>query len=121
MGTGVVELVTGCTLFATGPPGWAAILGASAAKEGKGHDQKEYTWDCWKPLLHDKSPNPSKGRVLKDVLCDARIKCIKAYGLDSEDATKWSFVVQNVWHEAFSILPVILSCGSLAFHAVQLS
>merc|ERR1711878_260951 len=47
----------------TNPIGWC-ILGASQ------HENADnYTWDCWKPLLHDKSQQKSNGRLLKEVLC----------------------------------------------------
>merc|ERR1719461_2402591 len=96
----------------TNPIGWC-ILGASQ-HENAGN----YTWDCWKPLLHDKSEQKSNGRLLKEVLCDKSIKSVAFHGL-IEDPSKCSFVVKNIWNETFDITPVILPDGNTAFHATK--
>jgi hypothetical protein len=37
-------------------------------------DDSAITFDCWKPILHDISDEPSNGKYLKDVASDSRIK-----------------------------------------------
>ena len=47
-------------MAAMGPVGWVgcAMLGA---------DTDGLSWDCWKPVLHDKSTAPSSGMRMKEV------------------------------------------------------
>jgi hypothetical protein len=35
---------------------------------------EKMTFDCWKQILHDESPEPSQGKYLKDILSDSRLK-----------------------------------------------
>ena len=110
-GTGIAGLGTaGC--IATGPLGWV-VLGVT--KEEQLSDV--YTFDCWKPVLHDVSREPSNGRLLKDVACDPRIKQVTATNIDADLPT---FVLQNVWDEEFRIEYVYLADGQLTAHAVQI-
>ena len=45
-----------------GPVGWLILGGESD------------TFDCWKPVLHDRTIEPSAGKLIKDVVTDPRIK-----------------------------------------------
>ena len=92
--------------MALGPVGWC-VLGAEAPE---GHDQL-FTYDCWKPVLHDTSPEPSNGKLLKDVLSDPRIENI--FELPE-------LVVENVWHEKFQIQFLTFPNNIQAAHAVLL-
>lgn len=114
---GAAAAATGGTAAAvlSGPIGWA-LLGATSKTSS---NVEEYSWDCWKPLLHNKSEEKSKGRLLKDILCDKRILSVISSGLSSGDASKCSFIVKNIWNETFDIKPVILYNGIVAFHATK--
>eukprot|EP00483_Globobulimina_turgida_P006771 UN06782 len=57
--------------------------------------------------------------LLKDVLCDKRIKSVVSYGLSSENPSKCRFFVKNIWNETFEIKPVIFPDGNVAFHATK--
>ena len=52
----------------SGPIGWLVVCAA--------HDDASATctFDCWKPLLHDDSSTLSTGKLLRDVVVDARVK-----------------------------------------------
>eukprot|EP00928_Gymnodinium_smaydae_P082087 TRINITY_DN654_c5_g1_i1.p1 TRINITY_DN654_c5_g1~~TRINITY_DN654_c5_g1_i1.p1 ORF type:complete len:176 (-),score=21.64 TRINITY_DN654_c5_g1_i1:82-609(-) len=74
-----------------------------------GADVDALTWDCWKPILHDTSVAPSRGRLLTDVLNDPAV---------SEFIVGNSSVfVRNRWNESWRIDPVILPWGQIAAHA----
>ncbi len=66
-----------------------------------------YTFDCWKQVLRDESPQPSEGRLLKDVLADPRV--LGVYSVDQADESNVtndlvpSFVIENKWNERFRI------------------
>ncbi len=126
---GGVAAIEGATITATvaGPGGWAVaasmttgpfailVLGATGAEASSG-----YTFDCWKPILHDASCEPSKGMLLKDVIMDPRIKKVTATTNDNK-ADPPHLVLQNIWDEEFLIEYVHLACESLlAAHAVKI-
>jgi len=54
------------TMTAMGPIGWidVGLLGA---------DTDGLSWDCWKPVLHDKSTAPSSGMPMKEHTCKKRV------------------------------------------------
>eukprot|EP00928_Gymnodinium_smaydae_P062696 TRINITY_DN464_c0_g1_i2.p1 TRINITY_DN464_c0_g1~~TRINITY_DN464_c0_g1_i2.p1 ORF type:complete len:256 (+),score=31.12 TRINITY_DN464_c0_g1_i2:84-851(+) len=70
------------------------------------------TWDCWKPILHESSAAPSRGRLLSDLLNDP---LINDYHVGSH-----SVFVRNRWNESWRIDPVILPWGQVAAHASQI-
>lgn len=94
-----------------GPVGWIC-LGTNLKKAGQ-----DITFDCWKPLVHDDSVEPSKGRLLRDVLLDSRIKDVKVSYEISDIYPQ--IKVRNVWDEEFGIVYVRLPSGEIAAHAVH--
>ena len=52
----------------SGPIGWLILVVS--------HDNlsEKCTYDCWKLILHEEFPIPSRGKLLKDIVTDARIK-----------------------------------------------
>ena len=104
-----VALPAAAVLVASGPAGWV-ILGTSATQQ-----EAEYTFDCWKPLLHDDSPLPSSGMLLREVVMDSRIKNVTLNQQSNE------FVLENIWNERFRVDFVSLATGQQAAHAVLLN
>ena len=95
--------------LAAGPVGWL-ILGTEVKTGGA-------TFDCWKPILHDTSIEPSEGRLVRDVIQDPRIKeVIVANDENSSDLPKITLV--NAWGEAFVLSYLVLpSNNQLVAHA----
>eukprot|EP00928_Gymnodinium_smaydae_P016976 TRINITY_DN1644_c0_g1_i6.p1 TRINITY_DN1644_c0_g1~~TRINITY_DN1644_c0_g1_i6.p1 ORF type:complete len:223 (+),score=26.89 TRINITY_DN1644_c0_g1_i6:154-822(+) len=86
--------------------GLALVVGADA-------DASAVTWDCWKPMLHEKSTAPSRGRLLTDLLNDP---AISDYHIGHD-----SVLVRNRWNESWRIDPLILPWGQVAAHASQIA
>jgi hypothetical protein len=101
-----------------GPVGWMC-LGCSTTDEVLPKTEATYTLDCWKPVLHDESANPSNGMLLKDVLADPRIK--KAT-IKNENSSLPEIILQNIWDEQFRIeyLELQTASGGMAAHAVRI-
>ncbi|CAF1582977.1 unnamed protein product [Rotaria magnacalcarata] len=95
----------------TGPVGWF-ILGTSEIQSSA-----VYTFDCWKPVLHDESQDPSNGRTLREVAMDSRIKSI--IRIDNNTDLP-HFILQNVWDEKFFIEYITLPSYELAAHAIKI-
>uniref|UniRef100_A0A914X1Q1 Uncharacterized protein n=1 Tax=Plectus sambesii TaxID=2011161 RepID=A0A914X1Q1_9BILA len=96
---------------ATGPLGWVALGADVLEPDGV------YTFDCWKMVLHDESTEPSKGRLLREVASDPRIRHLTTVpGAESEFPR---LVLQNIWDEKFLIQFLYLPSGQLAAHAVK--
>ncbi len=74
------------------------------------------TFDCWKPVLHDETTEPSQGRLLKDVAADRRIKDVLV-GEDERGGGLPKIVLKNIWNESFRVNYVVLSPEMLAAHA----
>eukprot|EP00928_Gymnodinium_smaydae_P066936 TRINITY_DN4989_c1_g1_i1.p1 TRINITY_DN4989_c1_g1~~TRINITY_DN4989_c1_g1_i1.p1 ORF type:complete len:200 (+),score=33.37 TRINITY_DN4989_c1_g1_i1:74-601(+) len=74
-----------------------------------GADADALTWDCWKPILHEKSTAPSRGRLLTDLLNDPVV-------IDVSVGNS-SVFVRNRWNESWRIDPVVLPWGQIAAHA----
>eukprot|EP00928_Gymnodinium_smaydae_P016973 TRINITY_DN1644_c0_g1_i2.p1 TRINITY_DN1644_c0_g1~~TRINITY_DN1644_c0_g1_i2.p1 ORF type:complete len:186 (+),score=28.18 TRINITY_DN1644_c0_g1_i2:74-631(+) len=74
-----------------------------------GADADGVTWDCWKPILHETSAAPSRGRLLTDILSDPVISDI--------NVGNESIFVRNRWNESWRIDPVMLPWGQIAAHA----
>jgi ubiquitin len=99
------------------PPIWGfVVLGAASSNSADEPPTSDdaLTYDCWKTVLRDQSPEPSKGRCLHSVLSDKRVQTVTA--LESG-----SLEVENVWHERFRIDAVVLPSGKLAAHATLTS
>lgn len=87
----------------SGPLGWLVVGCEGAA-----------SFDCWKPVLHDWTQEPSSGLPLRDLVRDPRI--LRVGMLDNQ-----LVVVENVWREQFYLDPVKLpGWGGLALHAKRL-
>eukprot|EP00928_Gymnodinium_smaydae_P031656 TRINITY_DN2316_c0_g1_i4.p1 TRINITY_DN2316_c0_g1~~TRINITY_DN2316_c0_g1_i4.p1 ORF type:complete len:196 (-),score=25.69 TRINITY_DN2316_c0_g1_i4:431-1018(-) len=82
------------------------VLGADASAPA-------VTWDCWKPILHDESVAPSRGRLLADVLNDPLVS--ESY-VDAQ-----SVFLRNRWNESWRIDPVVLPWGQIAAHASRIA
>ncbi|CAF1123172.1 unnamed protein product [Adineta steineri] len=59
------------------------------------------TFDCWKPILHDDSVEPSNGKLLRDIVADSRIKKVTIQ--NNSDGSISQFVLENIWNESFNI------------------
>lgn len=89
------------------------VLGAEEESHG------EYTFDCWKPLLHSSDPSPSRGMPLHEVFTSS---LIKYWRVSSEESD--ILLVTNVWDEDFRLFPVQLNVGgdltAIAYHAERI-
>ena len=74
------------------------------------------TFDCWKPVLHDETTEPSQGRLLKDVAADRRIKDVLVWE-DERGGGLPKIFLKNIWNESFRVNYVVLSPEKLAAHA----
>eukprot|EP00928_Gymnodinium_smaydae_P052172 TRINITY_DN3594_c0_g1_i2.p1 TRINITY_DN3594_c0_g1~~TRINITY_DN3594_c0_g1_i2.p1 ORF type:complete len:274 (-),score=30.45 TRINITY_DN3594_c0_g1_i2:388-1209(-) len=92
--------------------GLGTAFGLAGLLVGADADAFRVTWDCWKPMLHEKSAAPSLGRLLGDILNDP---VISHYQIDHH-----SVFVRNRWNESWRIDPVILPWGQVAAHASQI-
>eukprot|EP00928_Gymnodinium_smaydae_P059364 TRINITY_DN4266_c1_g4_i1.p1 TRINITY_DN4266_c1_g4~~TRINITY_DN4266_c1_g4_i1.p1 ORF type:complete len:287 (-),score=10.79 TRINITY_DN4266_c1_g4_i1:307-1167(-) len=90
--------------------GIAAVLGSVVVGADAG--ASSVTWDCWKPILRERSAAPSRGRLLIDILDDPVI--------DEFYVGSQSVFVRNRWNESWRIDPVVLPWGQLAAHASQI-
>jgi len=98
--------------IASGPVGWL-VLGVA-----RDDLSARCTFDCWKPLLHDESPSPSAGRLLRDVVVDARIKEVISSANGNSPLPE--IRLRNMWNELYRIEYVMLPSEQLAAHAVRL-
>jgi len=98
----------------SGPVGWM-VLGAS--EEPTTPTTSAYTFDCWKQVVHDTSPEPSSGRLLREIVVDPRVKQVTT----SDDSLFPEIVLENVLGEKFRIEYVrLLPSDQWAAHAVLL-
>ena len=111
---GATSLMTGPTAgILSGPVGWI-VLGTTAEQSSG-----IYTYDCWKPILHDDSSEPSHGKTLREIAMDPRIKQVLTTA-NENNANFPHLVLQNVWDEQFRIDYVYLPSNELAAHAVKI-
>ena len=96
--------------FIPGPVGWA-VLGVTEEQTSA-----LYTFDCWKPVLHDESTEPSNGKILREVAADPRIKEI-TIALNNSNIDLPHLILKNIWDEEFRIDYVYLPSIGLAAHA----
>ncbi len=79
----------------------------------------EETWDCWRPVLRDYDSSKD-APLLKDVLCDSRLKEVKVV-MDKIHTDRVShLVVKNAWDDSFCINFLCLHSGQLAAHATYM-
>lgn len=82
-----------------------------------GSEAEQYTYDCWKPILRETDPTPSKGRLLMDVLQDPRVKTVEVY---NDEPEAFSMAIENIWGERFHVGPVLMPDGSIIGHAERI-
>ena len=102
------------TSAALGPIGWLALGAEEMKLEDGAHTT--YTFDCWKPVLHDESSEPSKGKLLRDVVGDSRVT--HATITPRDDSPYPNVILHNIWMEQFNIEYVQFPDGVWAAHAV---
>ncbi|KHN80785.1 hypothetical protein Tcan_09819 [Toxocara canis] len=109
--TGVAS--TGAAVL-SGPVGWA-VLGAN--------ESTNYTWtfDCWRPILHDYTSTRSEGRLLREVCFDDRIKEVIIHDWCKLKCALPRLQIENLWGEKFLIDYLYLPSGQLAAHATMLT
>jgi hypothetical protein len=113
-GGGAAALAGGLAL---GPVGWLA-LGATSEEP----TPARYTYDCWKPVLHDISCEPSNGKLLRDVAMDERIKHVIVSTTNGRTRSLPDIILENIWDERFHIEYVtLLPTNEIAAHAVRLA
>jgi len=106
------DLAAGVSAITLSEIGWIVV--------GAAHDNEyaKCTFDCWKPLLHDESSIPSAGKLLRDVVVDARVK--EVISTANVNSPLPEITLRNIWNELFRIGYVMLPSKQLAAHAVRL-
>ena len=103
--------------IASGPVGWI-VLGTTISNDRPLASQK-VTFDCWKPVLHDFSSEPSDGKLISEIIQDPRIKQIVAVE-DHHSLPNLSLI--NIWDEKFDIQYLTLPWNNqVVAHAVQIN
>ncbi|KAK6997881.1 prediced GPI-anchored protein 23 [Biomphalaria glabrata] len=74
------------------------------------------TFDCWKPVVHEYSVEPSEGKLLRDVVMDPRIKQVTM--VPTLNSSCPQIFITNVWNEKFRVDYVTLPNKLTAAHAV---
>ncbi|KAK0047192.1 prediced GPI-anchored protein 23 [Biomphalaria pfeifferi] len=95
----------------SGPVGWL-LLGADVNSS----PTATCTFDCWKPVVHDHSVEPSAGKLLRDVVMDPRIKQVTMVPTLKSSCPQ--IFITNVWNEQFRVDYVTLPNKLTAAHAV---
>ncbi|XP_055348515.1 uncharacterized protein LOC129595505 [Paramacrobiotus metropolitanus] len=108
-GAGSSAAYTAAVVGAASGPLSLLVLGADIAES-----DAACTFDCWKPILHDESTEPSNGMLLQDVIADKRIADVT---LSFSNLSDPHIVLHNIWGEMFRIDMVSLPSGHLATHA----
>eukprot|EP00928_Gymnodinium_smaydae_P083669 TRINITY_DN668_c3_g1_i4.p1 TRINITY_DN668_c3_g1~~TRINITY_DN668_c3_g1_i4.p1 ORF type:complete len:217 (-),score=28.39 TRINITY_DN668_c3_g1_i4:258-908(-) len=89
-----------------------STLGVGMITVGADANGYAVTWDCWKPILHEKSTAPSRGRLLMDLLNDP---VVDDFRVESD-----AVFLRNRWNESWRIDPIVLPWGQVAAHASQI-
>jgi hypothetical protein len=107
-------LVAASQAVLDGPIGWLIV--------GTMHEPQASvvcTYDCWKPVLHDDSAEPSNGRLLRDLAADPRIKQVITASI-GDNGSLPEIIMENIWDERFCIKYVMLPSNEMSAHAVLL-
>uniref|UniRef100_A0A2C9JVE0 Uncharacterized protein n=1 Tax=Biomphalaria glabrata TaxID=6526 RepID=A0A2C9JVE0_BIOGL len=106
------------TGIAAGPLGWI-LLGADDYNlhNGKGPATSNFTFDCWKPILHSYSLEPSDGKLLREIIMDPCIKQVIITPSKRADSFPHLEII-NRWEERFHVEYVTLPNKQIAAHAV---
>ena len=101
---------SGAIVVGTG--GWGLLaIGTSVKPEG---DQT--TYDCWKPVVHDKSEDPSDGILMKDLVSHPHVAKVTITEGICTDLPH--IILENVWKEMFEIEYLLLhDTGKIVCHA----
>ncbi|CAF0717389.1 unnamed protein product [Brachionus calyciflorus] len=104
---------------AVGASGAAVALGPLAvALIGTDAKIDQLSWDCWKPILHVNSTEPSNGIKLSELVEDTRINNLN---LQHELSGQVKMIVENVWKEKFQIdFYQLLDSDQLVGHATKI-
>lgn len=108
-GAGTAALVAG------GPVGWVLLGGEQDASS------LNATFDCWKQVLRDESTELSRGKLLKEIFEDQRIKHVIVQGSKNNfNLPELSLI--NIWDEQFDLNYLVLpSNNQLVAHAVRVA
>ena len=85
-------------VVASGPVAWL-LVGA----ELNATTPIQMTLDCWKPVLHNESVEPSRGKRLVDLMADGRIKIARVADAPLLHGIPTIQLI-NVWDEEFEIV-----------------
>ncbi|XP_045023182.1 fibroin heavy chain-like [Daphnia magna] len=101
--------------FAAGPVGWVVLGGEQDASSFNA------TFDCWKQVLRDESTELSRGKLLKEIFEDQRIKQVIVQGSKNNfNLPELSLI--NIWDEQFDLKYLVLpSNNQLVAHAVRVA
>ncbi|XP_060586131.1 uncharacterized protein LOC132741883 [Ruditapes philippinarum] len=89
-------------------------VGASVNQE-----DDEISYDCWKPVVHDTSPERSNGMLLKDMVCHPNVANVTMTTGICDSLP--SILIENIWNETFEIEYVFVhNTGKIACHAKHL-
>ncbi len=102
--------VPGAAAGLTGPVGCLVLGAAENQQIGVA------TFDCWKPVLHDVSVEPSRGILLQNVVNDPRVKEVTAT-MGNEAALPQLFLT-NIWGEKF-VVQFVHVFGEMYAHAAK--
>ncbi|CAG2227439.1 TRAF2 [Mytilus edulis] len=78
------------------------VLGTSTKQE-----DEHITYDCWKPVVHDVSEEPSNGMYLKDLFSHQNIQKV-TMATDCSTSLP-NIVIENIWKEEFQIEYMMLN------------
>ncbi|XP_063410954.1 protein lozenge-like [Mytilus trossulus] len=77
------------------------------------------TLDCWKPVTHDTSIEPSKGILMKDLLNHPNVS--EATATTGHHSDLPNIVIKNIWDELFTIEYLWLhTTDNIVCHAKQI-
>jgi hypothetical protein len=94
-------------------------LGLLAVGASVNQEDDEISYDCWKPVVHDTSPERSNGMLLKDMVCHPNVANVTMTTSICDGLP--NIIIENIWNETFEIEYVFIhSSGKIACHAKHL-
>lgn len=103
-------------LVATVSTGGLALLAVGASVN---QEDDEISYDCWKPVVHDTSPERSNGMLLKDMVCHPNVANVTMTTGICDGLP--NIIIENIWNETFEIEYVFIhNSGKIACHAKPL-
>ncbi|CAJ0564077.1 unnamed protein product, partial [Mesorhabditis spiculigera] len=81
------------------PPGISCHPGEMAGKpiDIPEAGDPDYTYDCWKAILHETDDTPSTGRYIKDIAADPRIKTVYLEEIEGQEYPQ--IILHNIWND----------------------